>query len=203
MSAIRPRDITGIILAGGRGDRMGGLDKGLQTLAGEPLVVHVARRLRPQVGPLLLSCRGNAAAYRALGFDTFDDDDADSQGPGAGLIAALRHTATPWALVVAVDMPLLPLDLALRLAAALPEGGSAAVADDGERLQHLALLVRRSALPGLEQAFAEGRRSLRSLLECTRPGCARAPWPAHAFLNLNTPGDLALAERLLADAARR
>jgi molybdopterin-guanine dinucleotide biosynthesis protein A len=110
--------LTGLVLAGGRGTRMGGLDKGLQLLHGVPLALHVLQRLRPQVAGMLISANRNLAHYRALGAPVVTDAQADSLGPLAGLLAGLRAAATPYVLCCPCDVPAVPLELGAVLLAA-------------------------------------------------------------------------------------
>jgi len=117
--------ITGLILAGGRGQRMGGRDKGLQIFAGRPLAEHVAERLRPQVGTLLISANRNRDAYAAICAEVISDETQDFAGPLAGMLAGLRVACTDYVLTAPCDSPYLPEDLGEQLAAAL----SASLAD--------------------------------------------------------------------------
>lgn len=118
---INPNDITGLILAGGRGSRMGGVDKGLQSFKGQPLVQHTLARLRlgSAVGPIMINANRNLAVYAALGVPVWPDAMADYPGPLAGFLTGLDHCGTPWMVTVPCDTPLLPLDLVPRLAQAL------------------------------------------------------------------------------------
>ena len=118
---INPQDITGLILAGGRGSRMGGVDKGLQTFNGLPLAQHALKRLQTgrSVGPILLNANRNLAAYEAFGAPVWPDGLADYAGPLAGFLTGLAHCKTPFLLTVPCDSPLFPLDLVSRLAQAL------------------------------------------------------------------------------------
>ena len=106
--------ITGVVLAGGAGRRMGGQDKGFVAWSGEPLIHNALRRLAalPQV---LISANRSQARYRALGYEVVTDEAADFAGPLAGLRVAFRHAAYPWVLSVPVDTPCLPADLVARL----------------------------------------------------------------------------------------
>lgn len=126
-------DITGLVLAGGQGSRMGGVDKGLQLLDGQPLARLALQRLQPQVGALLLSANRHQGDYEALAAPfhapVLADGLAGYAGPLAGFLAGLAHCATPWLLTVPCDSPRLPADLARRLAdAAAREGADIAVA---------------------------------------------------------------------------
>lgn len=188
-----PAAVTGLILAGGRGSRFGGLDKGLLELAGQPLVQHIAGRLAGQVATLRLSANRHVDRYRALGFEPLADGAYQDAGPLAGLRAGLAACATPWLLAVPCDMPLLPHDLCTRLwRAAGPDDPRARVPFDGQRHHYACLLVPRSALVPVTAALDAGRHSVRDLLaEIGWLGVNFAACNAHAFCNLNTPADLA------------
>ncbi|MBI3286021.1 MAG: molybdenum cofactor guanylyltransferase MobA [Burkholderiales bacterium] len=119
MTAIDHQNITGLILAGGRGTRMGQVDKGLQDFRGLPMVEHVLQRLRPQTGEILINANQNLARYQSLGTQVCTDLIAGFAGPLAGLQSGLSHCKTPYLLSAPCDSPLLPADLVARLAAAL------------------------------------------------------------------------------------
>ena len=125
MSSISSQDITGLVLAGGRGARMGGVDKGLQNFNGVPLALHAMLRLGPQVGEMMINANRNLAAYESFGVPVWPDGLADYAGPLAGFLTGLERCETPWLLTVPCDTPLFPHDLARRLA-------DAAAADDAE-----------------------------------------------------------------------
>lgn len=140
-----PSDITGIILAGGLGRRMGGVDKGLQLLDGRPLVRHVAERLAPQVDQLLINANRSQADYAALGYPVLADEIPDFAGPLAGLHAALSAATTAWVVTVPCDSPYLPLDLVSRLQAGLQSSAAGlAVAHVEGRLHPVFCLCRTS-----------------------------------------------------------
>lgn len=191
-------DITGLVLAGGRGLRMGGLDKGLQDFHGTPLALHVLQRLRPQVGNVLINANRHHEAYNAFGAPVVADASADFAGPMAGVLAGLQHCTTPWLLAVPCDAPGFPLDLASRLAAAAArEGAKAAVAQDRDaqgqpRLQPVFCLVHVCLREGLQAWLDGGGRKARSWLESQHAAKAMfdGPGDAQAFFNANTPGDL-------------
>src|SRR3982751_3115899 len=125
MSPIPREDITGLILAGGRGSRMGGVDKGLQSHRGMPLAMHAVLRLSPQVGELMINANRNLGAYEALGVPVWPASLPDYAGPLAGFLTGLERCETPYLVTVPCDTPQFPEDLVSRLAAAL-------VADDAE-----------------------------------------------------------------------
>ena len=116
---ITPQDITGLILAGGRGSRMGGVDKGLQNFNGIPLALHTLMRLGPQVDSVMVNANRNLSAYESFGASVWPDASADFAGPLSGFLVGLERAETPYVLTVPCDTPRLPLDLAERLAEAL------------------------------------------------------------------------------------
>jgi molybdenum cofactor guanylyltransferase len=117
--SISPQDITGLILAGGRGSRMGGVDKGLQNFNGIPLALHTLMRLGPQVETVMVNANRNLSAYESFGASVWPDASADFAGPLSGFLVGLERAETPYVLTVPCDTPRLPLDLAERLAQAL------------------------------------------------------------------------------------
>jgi molybdopterin-guanine dinucleotide biosynthesis protein A len=117
--SIEPQDITGLILAGGRGSRMGGVDKGLQNFNGIPLALHTLMRLGPQVQSVMVNANRNLSAYESFGASVWPDASTDFAGPLSGFLVGLERAETPYVLSVPCDTPRLPLDLAERLAAAL------------------------------------------------------------------------------------
>ena len=142
MNPFDPVRVTAAILAGGAGSRLHGRDKGLQPLAGKPLIAHVAAALRSQAGAVLICINRNASEYAAYGATCFDGV-AGYRGPLAGIAAALHVCTTGWLLTVPVDCPRPPIDLARRLHAAVAHGARAAVAHDGGRRQPLFALYAR------------------------------------------------------------
>lgn len=179
--------ITAVILAGGQATRLGGVDKGLQPLAGRPLVAHVLERLRPQVGEVLINCNRNADRYAEFGCRLVADRLAGFPGPLAGLHAAMHAAATPLLLTVPCDSPGLSLELAARLQAALADGTSA-VAWSGRR-EPVFALYRRTLLARLEGFLAGGSRKVGLWQDET--GCRMADFSdqPETFRNLNTADD--------------
>jgi molybdopterin-guanine dinucleotide biosynthesis protein A len=116
---IAPEEITGLILAGGRGSRMGGVDKGLQNFNGLPLALHTLMRLQLQVGGVMINANRNLSAYESFGAEVWPDVLADYAGPLAGFLTGLERCETPYLVSVPCDTPRFPLDLVERLAAAL------------------------------------------------------------------------------------
>ncbi len=148
-------DISGLILAGGRGTRMGGVDKGLQLHLGVPLAQHALERLRPQVAALMLNANRNLPAYQAMGVPVWPDEMADFPGPLAGMLAGLMHGRTPYLVTVPCDSPNFPDDLVARLVAWPAERrvgfgdrvhpGGRRVAGAAGVLSHEGLAARQSA----------------------------------------------------------
>ena len=116
-----PQDITGLILAGGRGSRMGGVDKGLQNFNGIPLALHTLMRLQMQVGRVMINANRNLAAYESFGAEVWPDVLDNYAGPLAGFLTGLERCETLYVLTVPCDSPLFPMDLAQRLSTALVE----------------------------------------------------------------------------------
>lgn len=141
---ISPSDITGLILAGGRGSRMGGADKGLQNFNGMPLALHTLLRLSPQVGQLMVNANRNLSAYESFGAPVWPDGLADYAGPLAGFLTGLERCETPWLVTVPCDTPLFPPDLVERLA-------DAAAREDAE----IAMVAAREGGPENSQLRAQ------------------------------------------------
>ena len=183
--------ITGLVLAGGLGRRMGGVDKGLSRLGDEPLVAHIIRRLAPQVGPLIINANQNHDIYAGFGYPVVGDRIEGHAGPLAGLEAGLAACTTPYLLTVPCDSPFLPADLVSRLAACLTaHKASIAVARTGEQLHPVFSLIRSDELPELQAFINAGGRRMEAWLRrlCWAP-CPFDDCP-EAFANINTPDEL-------------
>ncbi|MDY6828161.1 MAG: molybdenum cofactor guanylyltransferase MobA [Pseudomonadota bacterium] len=180
---------TGLILAGGRGARMGGEDKGLLLHRGRPLVTWVGQRLRPQVRRLMVACNRNLDRYSALADEAFCDPLAGHQGPLAGIAAGFTRCTSEFMLVVPCDAPNLPLDLAARLHAALGQA-PLAIAHDGGRIQPLFALLRLDLAPALDAHLAAGGRRVTEWAAQQAPALADFSDQPKAFANLNRPRDL-------------
>lgn len=186
-------DITGVVLAGGRGTRMGGLDKGLVEFDGQPLAARVLARLAPQVGALLISANRNLDRYAVFGATVVTDapEHGPFAGPLAGIRAALAAARTPWLAVVPCDTPNVPLDLVERLAAGLG-GAPASVAAAGGRTHGLCCLLHATLGRRLDDALARGERRVTAWLDSV--GARTVEFDdASAFSNLNASADLRAA----------
>ena len=159
--------VTGLILAGGAGRRVGGRDKGLIPWRGKPLVEHVILALENQVAKvdtLIISCNRNLDEYQKYNTQLVSDEREGFQGPLAGIEAATPHVNTEFLLLAACDMPLLPADLVARLRRPLikhPGAADISFVHDGEREQYLCALLRSTCLQGLNAYLAEGQRAVR------------------------------------------
>jgi len=187
-------DITGLILAGGLATRMGGADKGLQRLDGEPLVWHVARRLRAQVGVLRINANRHLDDYAALGVPVWPDANADRPGPLAGFLTGLTRCDTPYLATVPCDAPHLPLDLVARLARALVDAhADIAVAACGRaaqrRVQPVFCVMARTLAVSLREYLHSGQRQVEGWTAGQRRVVVTFD-DAAAFANANTPGEL-------------
>lgn len=183
-------DISAILLAGGRGSRMGGIDKGLHDYRGQPLIAHAIERIRPQVDHLIISANRNLDSYRQFSHPVITDHLDDFQGPLAGILAAGRTAHSTWLLICPCDIPAVPLDLSVRLLAAVQERpASIALAHDGERSQQLCLLLQRNLLDDMALYLASGKRRVISWIEShawTQVDFSDQP---DAFRNLNQETD--------------
>ena len=204
---IETQDITGLVLAGGRGSRMGGVDKGLQNFRGIPLALHTLMRLQLQTRNVMVNANRNLAAYEAFGAPVWPDVLADYAGPLAGFLTGLERCETPWLLTVPCDTPLFPLDLAARLAAAAEReqaqiAMAAAPEDDGTghttvRTQPVFCLLRVELLESLVAFTQAGGRKIDTWTGQHR--CAIVPFDQpgddpQAFFNANTLAELQALE---------
>lgn len=187
--------VTGVVLAGGLGRRMGGVDKGLQLLRGQPMVAHVLERLAPQVNGLLINANQNADAYAALGepygAHVIPDLIGGYAGPLAGLQAGLAAARTPLVVTVPCDSPFLPRDLVGRLLVALNANlAQVAVAKTGAQPHPVFVLVRADVRDNLEAFLAGGGRKIDAWYAAL--AIVEVPFDdeAAAFENINTCEEL-------------
>jgi len=181
--------VTGIILAGGQGRRMGGVDKGLQPLRGKPMAAWAIERLAPQVDEILVNANQNAQAYATLGHRVVADSVGGFAGPLAGLHAGLQAASHPLVVTVPCDSPFLPLDLVKRLKTSL-NGKDLAVAKTGEQPHPVFALVRRSVLPHLEAFLAGGGRKIDAWYATLAVVEVSFDDEPEAFRNINTLEEL-------------
>ncbi|MDM5131800.1 molybdenum cofactor guanylyltransferase MobA [Aeromonas piscicola] len=192
--------VSAVILAGGRATRMGGEDKGWVKLAGRPLIDHVLDRLRPQVDEVLINANRSQDRYQALA-TVISDDNPDYLGPLAGMQAGLAAARHDWVLFVPCDGPALPHDLMARFRAALTPVTELVVAHDGDWLQPVVALLHKSQLPSLSAALAEGERKIDIWFARHRMAVVSFADQPDAFINLNSPAELAAYEARLLNSS--
>lgn len=188
-------DITGLVLAGGRATRMGGVDKGLQTHRGMPMAMFTLLRLAQQVGQVMINANRNLAAYEAMGVPVWPDLNPDFPGPLAGMHVGLEHCETPWMLSVPCDTPNFPEDLAARLAqAAADQDAEIAMAatrepDGSVQVQPVFCLMQAQLLESLVAFMNSGQRKIDRWTAQHR--CATVLFDdTQAFFNANTLEEL-------------
>jgi len=202
---IERHDITGLILAGGRGTRMGGVDKGLQNHHGVALALHSLLRLGPQVGQVMINANRNLGAYESFGVPVWPDPVGEFAGPLAGFLAGLEHCETPLLLTVPCDTPNFPEDLAARLATALETENAdlayATTLEDGREQPHPVFCLLKSGLSESLVAFLHGAgRKIDTWFAQHRAVGVRFT-DASAFFNANTSAELAQLQQPHAPAA--
>lgn len=183
--------VTGLILAGGAGLRMGGADKGLLAWQGRPLVEHVARTLRNEVDTLLISCNRNREYYSSLADAIVTDTRPGYSGPLAGIEAATPLLRSEFLLISPCDTPHLPHDIGSRLLTAMVEAADTTVdisyACDGEREHYLCAVLRTRILGTLSPELDRGTRAVRHWYRQHR--CLAVDFSSQrgCFHNINTP----------------
>ncbi len=183
--------ITGVVLAGGLGRRMGGVDKGLQLLNGRSLVGHIIDRLAPQVSELLINANQNDERYAAFGHRVVPDAIPGFAGPLAGLHAALAVATHPLVATAPCDSPFLPADLVLRLFQALTAANAdLAVARTGDQMHPVFCLCQRTLLPQLTDFLARGERKMALWHAELKVAVVAFDDQAAAFENINTRAEL-------------
>lgn len=194
------KGITGVLLAGGQGSRMGGVDKGLVELAGQPMAAHVLARLAPQVDDIIINANQNAEAWAAFGYPVFGDDIPGYAGPLAGLHAALARASQPLVATAPCDSPFLPADLVARLAAALHAAGAQlAVAKTFDQAHPVFCLCRRDLADHLLAFLQAGGRKIDRWYGSLKVVEVAFDDEEAAFRNINTRDELADAARELPD----
>jgi molybdopterin-guanine dinucleotide biosynthesis protein A len=194
-STLSTASITGVILAGGLGRRMGGVDKGLKILRGKPMVEWVIERFRPQVDELLINANQNIETYGAFGHRVVPDEIAGFAGPLAGLHRGLCAATHDLVATVPCDSPFLPRDLVARLYKALhAQSAELAVARTGDQPHPVFCLCRKSVLPGLTSFLKSGGRKIDAWYAALE--VAEVSFDdEQAFSNINTETELRDFER--------
>jgi molybdopterin-guanine dinucleotide biosynthesis protein A len=201
------QDVTGIILAGGRGSRMGGVDKGLQNFQGMPMALTALMRLGPQVGEVMINANRNLSAYESFGTAVWPDGLADFAGPLAGFLVGLERAETPYLVTIPCDCPGFPLDLVQRLGdALLAQDAEIAMAAAPEtdregqtrvRTQPVFCLMKTDLLESLVRFTHGGGRKIDAWTALHKTVLVPFDTPQdtpHAFANVNTLTDLQALE---------
>ena len=181
--------VSGIVLAGGKGSRMGGVDKGLQPLRGKPMVAWAIARLRPQVDEIVINANQNLEIYSAFGYRVAPDEIGGFAGPLAGLHAGLNAAAHSLVVTVPCDSPFLPADLVFRLKDSLAEN-DLAVAKTGNQPHPVFALMKRQVRESLEAFLASGGRKIDAWYAALKVVEVAFDDEADAFRNINTLEEL-------------
>jgi len=198
---ITANQITGLILAGGRAQRMGGIDKGLIPFHGKPLIESTITRMKPQVSTILINANRSITKYSHYGYPVLMDETPDFSGPLAGFSVGLKHCKSPYLLTSPCDSPLLPTDLAEKMAGEL-EGKNLELVfasskeDDGKIWsQPVFCLMRRDLKDSLDTFLSKGDLKIDRWFKELRSGTVVFE-NAQAFANVNTPEELAALEKV-------
>ena len=192
---ISPEQITGLILAGGRAQRMGGIDKGLIPFNGKPLIASAITRLKSQVGPILINANRNVTKYASYGFPVIMDETPDFSGPLAGFAAGLKVCNTPYLLTAPCDSPLLPIDLGIKLATEMTRGdfqlvyASSKEADGKIWAQPVFCLMRTDLQEPLKTFLQKGDLKIDRWFKELRSSTVVFD-DVQVFANVNTPEEL-------------
>lgn len=191
-------DITGVVLAGGQGSRMGGVDKGLLRWRGEPLIAPILAGLQPQVGQAMINANRRLEEYQSFGVPVVGDTLADFQGPLAGMLVALQHASTAYVLCVPCDTPRVFPSLTTRLLSALQaQQADIAVVHDGKHLQPMHVLLATHLLSSLQAYLAAGGRSPQQWFAQQRVATVDCSDAADYFRGINTPAEQQALEQIV------
>ncbi|MDZ7276796.1 molybdenum cofactor guanylyltransferase MobA [Pantoea eucrina] len=186
--------MTGVILAGGQGSRMGGRDKGLIEFQGQPLYQHVLQRFRPQVDSVLISANRNIDRYQVSGCRIITDSIPDYSGPLAGMLSGLQHSETEWVAFCACDTPFIPENMVERLWQQRDDAPAVWVKTIA-RDHPVLCLLHRSLVDPLETYLLRGERRLIQFLQQQAGHAVLFSEREEAFSNINTPEDLVQEEK--------
>jgi molybdopterin-guanine dinucleotide biosynthesis protein A len=188
--------ITGLILAGGRGSRMGDVDKGLQPFRGAPMVAEVLKRFSPQVDEVLINANRNLEAYAAFGHRVVPDAIDGFAGPLAGLHIGMSQASHPLIVTVPCDSPFLPADLVARLLAAMTSANAdLAVAKTFDQAHPVFCLTRRDLEPHLRAFLESGQRKIDKWYATLKVVEVPFDDQEQAFANINTVDELKSLEQ--------
>jgi len=188
---IQKDSITGVILAGGEARRMGGQDKGLIQLGGQPLIEHVLATLKPQVGKIIINANRNHDSYGKYALPIVADELEGFNGPLAGMASCMRHIDTEYMVTVPCDSPYVPRDLVSRLSQQLQsDDAEISVAHNGERMQPVFSLMKCDLLDSLLVYLNQGHRKIDRWYEQHKLAITDFSDAPETFININTPDDI-------------
>ncbi|MCP3866898.1 MAG: molybdenum cofactor guanylyltransferase [Gammaproteobacteria bacterium] len=198
--ALSTKDITVVVLAGGKGRRMGGQDKGLLEIDGRPMIRLLLDKLTPQTNSILINANRNTELYREFGYPVVPDSLKGYQGPLAGFLSAMAAASTPYILTLPCDGPLIPADYVSKMAGTLSEESASeiTVAHDGKRMQPVYALIPVHLQTDLEKFLSEGERKIDLWYSRHQFALADFSHCPTAFRNINTPQD---RDQLLGEGA--
>lgn len=180
-------DISAVIIAGGKGSRLGGLDKGLMLYNNQPFIAAIIARIQPQVADVYINANRNQARYAQYNYPVFSDISSDYQGPLAGFVSAMQQVKTPYIITVPCDAPHLPHDLVFRLRNAMhKQQTEIAIVHDGERSQFLHALLPITLQSDLLHFLQQGKRSVGLWYRQHSIALADFSDQPQAFMNINT-----------------
>lgn len=200
VNAPATQDITGVILAGGRSKRMGGQDKGLVHVHGQPMIKLIIEQLAPQVNHIIINANRNIEQYQSFNYPVISDHGAtDFHGPLAGMLSAMRHNkSNNYILSVPCDSPFLPTDLSERLLTELlKHDADICVAHDGERMQPVFALIKTRIAESLQKFIDNGDRKIDLWYKQHHTVLADFSDCKDISLNINTPDELKKLEQQL------
>ena len=186
---MNPQEVTGVILCGGQGRRLGGVEKPLIRVSDKALVEYVIESLRPQVSRILLSMGANSEGYQDFGCDLIPDA-SPYEGPLGGLVSCFEAVTSDWIQTCPGDAPWTAPDLVERLSDDAVKR-DIAVAHDGQQRHNLTMLIRRDQASSLARFFGEGGRAVHHWLDAEGIPSTDLSDIASSFVNINTPSDLA------------
>ncbi|PCI69546.1 MAG: molybdenum cofactor guanylyltransferase MobA [Piscirickettsiaceae bacterium] len=193
--------ITAVILAGGDGRRIGGLDKGLLNLAGKPIIKHILEAITPQCDSVIINANRNTKNYQQYSYPVISDQIEKSQGPLAGFLMALNYSTHPYVITLPCDAPSIPSDFTQRMYQALMTSNSdIAVAHDGENLQPMHALIKCSLADNLQKFMQTGERKTRHWFDLNKTVIVNFSDCPDAFVNINTAEQLELLKQKLEKA---
>lgn len=193
---INTQNISAVILAGGKGSRLGGIDKGLVKLNNLTLVQHVINQIQPQVSQIMISANRNLDVYKDFGFPVYEDEINDYAGPLAGILKALQQCKSEWLLAVPADSPFVPINLVERLSKNIRDN-KIVIPHDGKYLQATFSLIHKSLESDLKKFLQQGERKARVWMQQQAHTIVDFSDQTDAFININTEDDLKKAEKHL------